>query len=135
MSAFLTSAAREGTALATSAGAVDPFVLQGNRLHLAPVLSDSDPVRCAAPSDELTDQDWRSGALCAQNNPDLWFAVGALEHKYAKKICRECPVRRECLAYAMEAPIDHGIWGGLTERERRRYRRRAGQGDWRAALA
>lgn len=71
----------------------------------------------------LLDQDWRSQAVCAQSDPDLWFSPGAVEHREAKKICRECPVRRQCLAYAMEAPVDHGVWGGLTERERRRRRR------------
>lgn len=80
------------------------------------------------------DQDWRAFGNCAGRNPDLWFAAGALEHKMAKRICRNCPVQVECLTYAMEIPVDHGIWGGLTERERRRARRRAGAGDWRAYL-
>lgn len=73
--------------------------------------------------DLLLDQDWRSQAVCARTDPDLWFSPGAVEHREAKKICRECPVRRQCLAYAMEAPVDHGVWGGMTERERRRHRR------------
>jgi len=81
------------------------------------------------------DQDWRAGALCSQSSPELWFAVGAIEHQQAKRICRQCPVRAECLEYAMDGPIDHGIWGGLTERERRRYRRKAGSADWRALIA
>lgn len=71
----------------------------------------------------LLDQDWRALAGCAQTDPDLWFSPGAVEHKEAKRICRECPVRKQCLTYAMEAPVDHGVWGGLTERERRRHRR------------
>lgn len=73
---------------------------------------------------EAEDQNWRAQALCSRSEPELWFAVGALEHKIAKSVCRRCPVRQECLNYAMEAPVDHGIWGGFTERERRRYRRR-----------
>jgi WhiB family redox-sensing transcriptional regulator len=83
----------------------------------------------------LQDQDWRAHGACAKTDPDLFFAVGALEHKQAKLVCRTCPVRRECLSYAMDAPVDHGIWGGLTERERRRYRRKAPGGDWRSAMA
>ena len=83
----------------------------------------------------LQDQNWRAHALCAGDDPDLWFAAGAIEHKLAKRVCRGCPVQRECLAYAMDAPIDHGIWGGLTERERRRFRRQASTGDWRALIA
>lgn len=88
----------------------------------------------AAAAVDLVDQDWRAHALCGNTNSDLFFAVGAMEHKQAKRICRECPVRGECLAYAMEAPVDHGIWGGLTERERRRFRRNAVNGDWRVVL-
>ena len=80
------------------------------------------------------DQDWRALGLCAGSDPDLWFSVGAFEHKQAKMICRRCPVRRQCLTYAMDEPVDHGIWGGMTERERRRHRRSAPGGDWRSAL-
>jgi WhiB family redox-sensing transcriptional regulator len=83
---------------------------------------------------EYVDQDWRANASCARFDPDLFFAPGALEHKMAKRVCRECPVRRQCLDYAMEAPVDHGVWGGLTERERRRARRRAGT-NWRVLVS
>lgn len=82
-------------------------------------------------SNRTTEQDWRALGACSKTDPDLWFAVGAIEHKQAKRICRECPVQGQCLAYAMDAPVDHGIWGGLTERERRRFRRQAGAKDWR----
>jgi WhiB family redox-sensing transcriptional regulator len=80
-------------------------------------------------------QDWRAYAACSGYDPDLFFSPGALEHKVAKRICRACPVRKQCLAYAMDEPVDHGVWGGLTERERRRYRRLAGSGDWRSLIA
>ena len=73
------------------------------------------------------DQNWRAYALCSRSDPELFFAAGALEHKMAKVVCRKCPVRSQCLAYAMDAPIDHGIWGGMTERERRRHRRQGMQ--------
>jgi WhiB family redox-sensing transcriptional regulator len=79
------------------------------------------------------DQDWRAEALCATDHPELWFAVGAIEHRAAKAICRRCPVQAQCLSYAMEAPVDHGIWGGFTERERRRQRRQ--NADRRPSLA
>jgi len=72
----------------------------------------------------LSDLEWRAEANCSGFDPDLWFAPGALEHKEAKRICRACPVRRECLSYALETPVDHGVWGGMTERERRSFRRR-----------
>lgn len=78
----------------------------------------------------LEDQDWRAGAACAAaGEAELWFAVGAVEHKKAKLICRHCNVRRECLSFAMNEPVDHGIWGGLTERERRRHRRQSTRSD------
>lgn len=80
-------------------------------------------------------EDWRARGSCSKVDPNLWFAVGALEHKVAKRICRACPVRGECLSYAMDAPVDHGIWGGLTERERRRWRRLAGDKSWRDVIA
>lgn len=83
--------------------------------------------------ERLKDQNWRALGSCAGADPDLWFSVGALEHKQAKTICRQCPVRMSCLEYAMEEPVDHGIWGGMTERERRRQRRKAGVGNWRSA--
>ncbi len=83
--------------------------------------------------EQVEDEDWRAKALCSRVDPDLFFSPGALEHKLAKRVCRLCPVQQECLAYAMEAPVDHGIWGGLTERERRGFRRKAGVSDWRLA--
>lgn len=83
----------------------------------------------------MLDQDWRAHAACARIDPDLWFSPGAIEHKQAKRVCRDCDVRAQCLAYAMEKPVDHGIWGGLTERERRRIRRQARGRDWRSAIA
>ena len=79
-------------------------------------------------------EDWRAQALCADTNLEIWFSAGARQHKTAKKICRDCPVRRQCLSYAMDVPIDHGIWGGFTERERRRFRHMAGSGGWRAVV-
>ncbi|MDQ3877780.1 MAG: WhiB family transcriptional regulator [Actinomycetota bacterium] len=92
-------------------------------------------VEQAAVAPAPVDQDWRAMGLCAGGDPDLWFSVGAFEHKQAKMICRRCPVKRQCLTYAMEAPVDHGIWGGMTERERRRHRRTAPGGDWRAVVS
>ncbi|MGH2729839.1 MAG: WhiB family transcriptional regulator [Actinomycetota bacterium] len=79
-------------------------------------------------------EDWRALGACGRIDPDLWFAIGAREHRVAKRICADCPVRRQCLEYAMEAPVDHGIWGGLTERERRRWRRNAGTAGWQSVL-
>lgn len=68
--------------------------------------------------------DWRDRAACRDKDPELWFPVSAigpdlLKAKRAKEVCDGCPVRDFCLAFALDARIDHGIWGGLDEDERR----------------
>lgn len=68
-------------------------------------------------------------AACADHdNPDLWFAheVGqAMEVEAAQAICETCPARAACLAYAVAEHIEHGIWGGVTAKERHAEERRA----------
>ena len=71
---------------------------------------------------------WRTGAACRDTNPDLFFPVGqtgpAIEHiANAKAVCNTCAVQVECLEYALMTNQDAGIWGGLTEDERRQIRR------------
>ncbi len=71
---------------------------------------------------------WRSGAACRDTDPDLFFPVGqtgpAIAHiANAKAVCNTCAVQRECLEYALMTNQDAGIWGGLTEDERRKIRR------------
>ncbi|MFD3531374.1 WhiB family transcriptional regulator [Streptomyces sp. NPDC058664] len=74
--------------------------------------------------------DWRIKAVCREEeDPDLFFPVGStgpasLQAQEAKTVCRRCPVRRQCLAWAMEERQDFGVWGGLDEAERRALRRR-----------
>jgi WhiB family transcriptional regulator, redox-sensing transcriptional regulator len=72
---------------------------------------------------------WRSAAACLSADPELFFPIShsgpALEQVAdAKAICAACPVRRECLAFALQTEQTHGIWGGLTEQERAARRRR-----------
>lgn len=68
--------------------------------------------------------DWRNSALCAQVDPEAWFPEKGRSNKDAKRICRTCEVRVECLEYALSQEDDElGVWGGLSERERRRLRR------------
>ena len=69
--------------------------------------------------------DWRDQALCAQSDPEAWFPEAGERAELAKAICRTCPVQAPCLAYALGRPGLRGIWGGLSERERRAARRRA----------
>lgn len=57
-------------------------------------------------------------AVCSSTDPDALFVTGAAQRD-AATICRACPVRLECLADALDNQIEYGVWGGLTERERR----------------
>ena len=61
---------------------------------------------------------WRSRALCAYVDPELWFPEKGGPVNAAKRICQRCPVRSQCLAAALARCEQHGIWGGLTYRER-----------------
>ena len=63
---------------------------------------------------------WQEQALCAQTDPEAFFP------REAKKVCGRCDVRGDCLEYALAHDERFGIWGGLSERERRRLKRRAG---------
>lgn len=65
-------------------------------------------------------EDWREDALCAQMpDPDAWHPPKGGSAREPKKVCGMCIVREQCLAYALEHQVPHGIWGGKTERERR----------------
>ena len=77
---------------------------------------------------------WANAALCQQSAPDELFVRGAEQHK-AKAVCGACPVRAECLAEALDNEIEWGVWGGLTERERRALlRKRPNVTSWRQLL-
>jgi len=68
------------------------------------------------------DLSWQDYANCVGVNPDLMFPERGASTSEAKAICAGCVVREECLEYALAASIKHGIWGGKSERERRRIR-------------
>lgn len=67
--------------------------------------------------------DWASKAACRQSDPDSLFVQGAAQNR-AKAVCMGCPVRTECLADALDNRVEFGVWGGMTERERRALLRR-----------
>ncbi len=69
--------------------------------------------------------DWQERALCAQTDPEAFFPEKGGSTREAKRICSGCEVRAECLEYALAHDERFGIWGGLSERERRRLRRTA----------
>ncbi len=64
------------------------------------------------------DRTWVRNALCRDTDPDELFVRGAAQRK-AATICRNCPVKRECGADALDNKVEYGVWGGLTERRRR----------------
>ncbi len=74
------------------------------------------------------DDTWRDQALCRDTDPDLFFPVGTTgvavaQIEHAKAVCAQCPVTSACLDYALATNQDSGIWGGLSEEERRVIRR------------
>jgi WhiB family transcriptional regulator, redox-sensing transcriptional regulator len=72
------------------------------------------------------DRGWQSRALCAQTDPESFFPEKGGSTREAKKICLNCEVKVDCLSYALANDERFGIWGGLSERERRRLKRAAG---------
>jgi WhiB family redox-sensing transcriptional regulator len=66
---------------------------------------------------------WQERANCLGVDPDLFFPERGASTREAKAVCRSCEVRAECLEYALDHGEKFGIWGGLSERERRRVRR------------
>lgn len=83
---------------------------------------------------ETVATDWTIDAACRQTDPDRLFVQGAEQHQ-AKALCLTCPVRTECLADALDNQVEFGVWGGMTERERRALlRRRPNVTSWRRLL-
>ena len=68
---------------------------------------------------------WQERALCAQTDPEAFFPEKGGSTREAKRVCLSCDVRGECLEYALAHDERFGIWGGLSERERRRLKRRS----------
>lgn len=75
--------------------------------------------------DDPADAAWQDRALCAQTDPEAFFPEKGGSTREAKKVCRNCEVRVECLEYALDHHEAFGIWGGLSERERHRMNREA----------
>ena len=70
--------------------------------------------------------EWTAQAKCRDMDPAVFFPSDGIGVQAAQRICVECPVKSECLEYALADRVDHGVWGGTSERERRRilrYRR------------
>lgn len=74
--------------------------------------------------------EWQDRAICRAVDGDIFFAVGSAQEHQAKGVCKTCPVRWECLAYALRHRVEHGVWGGMTDRERRRVLNRTRLDAW-----
>ena len=73
--------------------------------------------------------DWRHRAACRDEDPELFFPIGntgpaLLQNEQAKAVCRRCSVADACISWALETGQDSGVWGGLSEDERRALKRR-----------
>jgi len=63
---------------------------------------------------------WMARGNCAEKPPSVFFPSDGVGVEVAKRVCADCPVKNQCLEYALDNRIDHGVWGGTSERERRR---------------
>lgn len=89
----------------------------------------TNPLQLAAGFDQLftaIEQEWQEHALCAETDPEAFFPEKGGSTREAKRICQACSVRDECLEYALRHDERFGIWGGLSERERRRLKKQIG---------
>ncbi|MSW95152.1 MAG: WhiB family transcriptional regulator [Actinobacteria bacterium] len=77
------------------------------------------------PLSDVEELTWQEQALCAQTDPEAFFPEKGGSTREAKRVCLSCDVRTDCLEYALEQDERFGIWGGLSERERRRLKKRA----------
>jgi WhiB family redox-sensing transcriptional regulator len=79
---------------------------------------------------------WENDARCLQYDPEIFFATRARAERKAKSVCDRCPVRVECLAFALQSKVEFGVWGGLNGRERRALLRQPPPShDWRELAA
>jgi WhiB family redox-sensing transcriptional regulator len=114
--ALLEAAVGDGVVRHLGAGVPDDW-------HVDPVLLGVPGVR--RPTDDDNQLAWQADSLCAQTDPEAFFPEKGGSTRDAKKICASCDVRAQCLDYALQNDERFGIWGGLSERERRKIRRRA----------
>jgi WhiB family redox-sensing transcriptional regulator len=93
------------------------------------------PTRTEVDSAAAWVTDWTPRGACAKSDPDALFVQGAAQQT-AKVVCQRCPVIAECLADALDNRTEFGVWGGMTERERRALlKRRPNVASWAALFA
>ncbi len=81
---------------------------------------------------------WHDDAACRDEDPELFFPIGStgaalLQLQQAKAVCAGCVVQSRCLEWAISAGVEHGVWGGWSEDERRALRRRTARNRGRAS--
>ena len=103
----------------------DTLTLVGSTHVVEPVSMDllREPLVAVELGEPAEEPDWQERALCAQTDPEAFFPEKGGSTRDAKKICTTCEVKAQCLEYALQNDERFGIWGGLSERERRRLRR------------
>lgn len=98
----------------------------GRNICTAPVTFNAPRTAEAIAGDlQLDELSWQENALCAEVDGELFFPEKGCSAREAKSICRRCEVQDECLDYALREGLDHGVWGGTSERERRLLKRGA----------
>ncbi|SDS61030.1 WhiB family transcriptional regulator [Corynebacterium timonense] len=104
--------------------------------HAAAHQRQDSPRKCDANGNLVLDRgEWVTHATCRSGDPDALFVRGA-EQRKAAAICRRCPVLMECRADALDNKVEFGVWGGLTERQRRAVlRKNPHVTDWATYLA
>jgi WhiB family redox-sensing transcriptional regulator len=75
---------------------------------------------------DLAQNQWKLRGKCREADADIFFPERGASTRKAKAVCRRCPVQEECLEYAVNNGEKFGIWGGLSERERRAIRKKRG---------
>lgn len=108
---------------------VEMNIGRGAQPRTADIAVSADPVQGRA------EPGWQDQANCLGVDPDLFFPERGASTREAKEVCRGCVVRLDCLEYALTNGEKFGIWGGLSERERRRLRRQRAQASRRIVSA
>ncbi len=85
---------------------------------------DSGPDTMGGATDEESATAWMNAGNCRNYPPAVFFPSDGVGVDRARKICADCPVSGQCLEYALDQKIEHGVWGGCSERERRRIQKR-----------
>ena len=99
-----------------------PNWVEERAVHELQLVTNFELIDAAEAEGELS---WQERALCAQTDPEAFFPEKGGSTREAKKVCVGCDVRAECLEYALAHDERFGIWGGLSERERRKLKKHA----------